>query len=556
MTRKKQSPASPWAKKKAASRSLNPDEEWAANLAARILGDCHPWQRDAVVDQSTLISYLVGRGGAKTTSMRARGMLKSTSIRKGIIVYVANSRQHAEELMWGPLKNACEAYGIMDDMIFLDGKLRMTCKRTGATYRMFGVEDKKDADKLRGQPYDEFQADEVGGMGAELLDYMLEQCVIPRLGERHGSIVIGSTPPPLGRGVFYDATRYGAVNEDGEPIHRPYSERQRPEFKDWIGWSSHAWNMTQVYNLPNARKLYEALVLNWEKALVTKARKKWADDNPVWMREYLGQWAADHTDRVFKYRSHVDGKEWNQWDPFGAHPLEGISALKAAIAALPKDVGTWHYVVAMDAGSRDPFACNVYAFAPADALRRVIHVFCFEKTGMYAKTIAELLIGPDLNHSKPAGVFGVIGWPDATVFDSDQNQIDELGNVYGVRCKKAERKADYKFGAIEGVNGDFIEGRIKVLKGSALEIQLGLLQWKVDEYGMLREDKSQANHSTDTLIIGRIAIAELFDGGAISEEAPNPVYVDPMRLDVGEARESDLDSLLAEPEYDESWGAL
>lgn len=508
------------------------------------------------------MSYCVGRGGTKTTSMRARAILKTTRIRNGLVVYVANSRPQAEELMWGPLKNACEAYGIADEMEFLDGKLRMTCKRTGATYRLFGVEDRKDADKLRGQPFNEFQADEVGGMGAELLDYMLEQCVIPRIGERHGTIVMGSTPPPRLAGVFYDATRLGAVDADGVPIHRPYKDRHRPEFKDWIGWSSHAWNLKQVIEQDGAAERYPALVANWENALRTKKRKKWSDDHPIWMREYLGLWASDHTDHMFRYRPHVDGKPWNQWDPFDGGELEGISMLKAAIAALPKDVGTWHYVVMMDSGSRDPFACNVFAFAPSDPERRILHVFAFERTGMYAKTEAEILIGPDPEKHPGVpngGIFGVIGWPDAVEIDADQKHVDELSNVYGIRAKRAEKKADYKFGAIELVNGDLVEGKIKIIKGSPLEKQLQLLQWKTDEYGMLREDKAQANHSTDTLIYGRNAIAGLFEGGVVADDDDDRPAAPRPSLELETSRDSrsvDFDSLLAEPTWDDDDGDL
>ncbi len=556
MTRKKQSPAAPWAKAKAASRVLTVDEEWSADIRARILADCHPPQLDGALDPSTRISFLVGRGGTKTTTMRVRGMLKTTSIRRGLIVYLATSRAQAEELMWFRLKDMVEAYGLTDEMSFLDGKLRMTCNRTGATYRLFGIEDKRDAEKLRGQPFDEVQFDEVGSWDPGLLEHTIDRCVAPRIGERKGTILIGGTPPPFQRGPFYDATRHGAVDQDGIPLHRPYKDRERPEFANWLRWSSHSWTLKDVVDLPEAAERYPALVANWEEALREKVRKGYGDDHPVWMREFLGLWATDHTDRIFKYRPHVDGKEWNQWDPYPGLELEGISALRAAIAALPGDVGTWHYVVAMDAGSKDPFACNVFAFAPADTLRRMFHVFCFEKTGMYGKLIAELLIGSELDHGKPAGIYGIIGWPDAVEFDSDQAQIDELGNVYGVRCKKAERKADYKFGAIELVNGDLIEGKIKILKGSPLEIQLSQLQWKPDEYGMMREDKAQANHSSDCIVYGRKALANLFDSGAITQEAARPVYVDPMGLDKGEDQSSNLDSLLAEPDYDDSWGTL
>jgi hypothetical protein len=549
VTRRKDSPAKPWAKAKASARVLSPNEEWARQLDERILGDCHPWQLDAVTDPSSRISLLIGRGGAKTTTMRARGLRKTARIQRGIVVYCATSRAQAEELMWFKLKDTCEAYGVMDDYSFLDGKLRMTCNRTGATYRLFGIEDKRDAEKLRGQPFDEVQLDECGSWDGQLLEHVIDRVVAPRLGERKGALVIGGTPPPFQRGPFYDATRLGSDQ------HRPYSLRDRADFANWIRWSSHAWSLEDVFKLPDSRRRYPALVANWEEALIQKQRRGWADDNPIWMREHLGLWSADQTDRVFgSYRPHVDGKEWNQWDPLNGRTLEGLPALQAAIAALPQDVGTWHYVWVIDSGgTRDPYAINCFAFAPADKLRRIFHVFSLERMSLYGRTIAEMLIGPDLNATRPGGLFGVTGWPDAMEMDGEQSLLDELGNVYGIRCKKAEKKADYKYGAIELVNGDFVEGRIKIMKGSPLEQQIQQLQWKPDEYGMLREDKAQANHSTDCLVYGRRALANLFESGTVADEAPVRQVIDPALTHPhrdADPDESSYDSLLAEPSYD------
>jgi hypothetical protein len=296
----------------------------------------------------------------------------------------------------------------------------------------------------------------------------------------------------------------------------------------------------------------------WDEALIEKAEKGWSDDHPTWLREYCGKWSADNTATVFRYRPHLDGQAWNEWDPFGDRPLDGLAALKVALEALPKNVGEWRHVVSMDMGSRDPFALNVYSFAPRDPRRRIVHTFAFERQGMYARPIAEMLIGPELDHQKLGGIVGLIGWPDGMVIDADQNTIDELSNVYGIRCRKADRNRDYKYGAVELVNGDLVDGRIWIIKGSPLARQIAVLQWKPDEFGNPREDKAQANHSTDTLIHGRKLIAHLFDTGTVAQEtkAIAPVYVDPMGLDgVGEdPGEEDPGYTEADPEYGDSWG--
>jgi hypothetical protein len=97
------------------------------------------------------------------------------------------------------------------------------------------------------------------------------------------------------------------------------------------------------------------------------------------------------------------------------------------------------------------------------------------------------------------------------VVDADPNFILEMANTHGIRFKKAEKKPEYKHGAIELVNGDLVEGRILIIKGSPLDKQIRVLQWKIDEHGNPREDKAQANHSTDCLIYGRREIAYQFE---------------------------------------------
>lgn len=516
--------AKPWSKTKLKRRDLSPDVEWALAIRDRILASCHPFQRDAVEDPARFFTWLVGRGGGKTTAFKAKLLIGLTSVYRGRFVYIAPTLGMATELLWDPLKDTVaqlEGLGLLapGDFEFKEIGKRVTCRRTGATLRLVGADDNRELDKLRGQPFDGVAVDEAALFPPDMQERLAERIIIPRLGERNGWLGFASTPGHVLRGLFYEASRLGSK------IHRPYSDRHKPEYANWRRWSSHAWSLKSVAELPDAEKLYPAIVANWRDALQKKADENISDDNPIWKRERLGLWAQDDTDMVFKYRPHdAAGAPFNQWDP--APGLTELAQLKEAIRKLPKDVGPWHFVVPGDMGTADPFALNVFAFAPADPRRRIFHVMAYERVGMYAKPIAELLLGEQLSLDTPAGIFGVIGWPDGLVLDADLALIEELANVYGVRFLKAERKIDYKFGAIELVNGDFYDGRIFIIKGSPLEQQLLQLQWTTDDFsGRQREHKAQANHSTDTLIYGRRIIAHLFEVGVAvpppaEEEAP------------------------------------
>lgn len=524
MPRKKKTPgerAAPHSRKKASRRDraaavLDEDAEWAAAVGERLLADCHDYQRDAVLDPGRRVSYLVGRGGGKTTTMRVRALRKITSIKRARVIYAATSGPEAERLNWEPLKQLIDQLGLNDEFTFNETKLRCTCRRTGGTYQLIGLDDKKEVNKWRGQPFNEVQIDEAASHDRELLTLFIERAVGPRLGERGGCIVLGGTPGHILAGLFYDATR--PAGED----HRPYALRDSEEYAGWIKWSSHAWNMIQILALPRAEERYPALIANWNEALIEKASKGWTDQNPVWMREYLGLWAADVALAMYQYLArHDDGTPCNMWDPLGDDKLEGVAMLKRAIERLPDEFDDWMFAYGFDMGSRDPFACNVAAFSPSDPRRRYFHVLSFERRKMHAKLIAELLVGAEAVKVVMAGgvftdlggLFGLTGWPVAMVADMahlGEAVIDELASVYGIRIEAADKND--KYGAVEVVNGDFVDERTLVIKGSILEHQFLTLQWKPDEYGQLKEDKGAANHSADAWVYIRVKIGAMFGG--------------------------------------------
>lgn len=509
--------AAPHSKVTADRRVLSPDERWAAEISERILADCHVYQRDAVEDPSRRISILAGRFGAKTTTLRARAALKLTSMRRADLLYLATTKPQARELNWEPLQDMNEFYGL--ELRFNKSDMVATCTRTGSRYVMGGMEDDADVERYRGKTRQEMQIDETASHDPVRLAKLTERTGGPRA---HVIVEAGS-PGYVPRGEFYDATRTsGGTNAR-------YSDRNKEGYKPAY-WSSHWWNAKMVAELPRARERYPAIVDLWDKALIEKAKKVWADDNPNWLREYIGLWVSDDTGRVFLYKAvKADtGEPWNQWDPFDGQPLEGIQALTASVAKL-KAMGVWplRFVVPADMGSSDPFACCPLAFSPRDSLRRVWQVMGFERKGMYPRTIAELLIGPEaverVIRGQPiepyGGVFGVTGWPDGMVFDSDQATIDELAKVYGIRFLKAVRDPGAKAGSIALVNGDLVDGpRFFAIKGSEMEQQMEQLQWREDQFGRVKEDPRQANHSSDTAVYGRRLIATLFESGAVEQE--------------------------------------
>lgn len=555
--------AAPHDRAKLERRVLSPDQRWAGEIREHILEDSHPFQHDAIEDPSRRVSILAGRGAAKTTAKRCRAAIKATSIRGAQIVYFATTKPQAKIIYWDKLQEMNEHYGL--ELRFKESDQTATCARTGGVITMTGMEDDSDIERWRGTALNEVQVDEAASHDHARVERLIDRIVGPRLGERNGCVVLGGTPGHILKGEFYDATR------PGSPHHSPYADRGKPGYERRY-WSSHHWTAKMVYELPDAARRYPAIVANWIEALKEKAEKQWSDDNPIWLREYLAQWASDETNMVFRYRPFdADGvTPWNQWDPFGDYKLEGIQQLDAAIKALhAMGYQDLRFVYGGDMGSALPYALNIFAFSPKDPKRRIWHVMAFERTRMYARPIAELHMGPAATEralrSEPSephdGALGLTGWPDGAVMDSDQATIDELSNTYGLTYKKAERNPHYKRGAIELVNGDLVDGRIQVIKGSPLEQQLQSVQWRENRFGHVEEDQRQASHSTDTLVYSRKLIAGLFEAGVVEQEATSTPqgHRPPARHDdphAGISSQSQSGGLHVPLHYRDPWGNL
>ncbi len=441
-------------------------------------------------------------------------------------VYIALTRLHAEDLLWGPLKDMLEALGMTTEngqVTYNESKLKCTFSN-GSTLQLYGADNKREVEKLRGKPFHEVQIDEAASHDPALLANLIERIIEPRLGDYNGRLVLYGTPSQILRGLFYDATR------PSSPLHRPFGSPVEDD-EEWLGWSSHAW--TLLDGVP----YIEALASLWKRALRKKKKELWSDANPIWRREYLGLWAADDTLNIFTFCELLgaedsrgpEGSPWNIWEPERVGPMR--------VAKLPKGRVDWLFGLGADMGAGDPFALHAFAVSPTDPTRTLYHVYEFESATdakMYSKRIAELLFGGDdgktkpwPNYTTPQGVLGALGaWPVGAMADMaalGDNILEEIKNVYGFTFEGAPRAPGDKMAAIELFNGDLVDGRIKIMKGSKLAEQLAALQWLRDEHGKLAFDKAQANHSADAAVYARPALVTLFQNDA-PPEVPKPFF--------------------------------
>ena len=494
-------------------------------LVARLLKACHPKQRDFALDAALLICACLGRGCGKTTVARVKFLIQMLRTPKSECLFIATTRGQAEKFMWGPLKDLLDQLEVPAK--FSEQKLVCTLLHNGSKLYLVGADNKAEIEKLRGLPFHLVGIDEAASYNNSLLENLFYRVIEPRLGDYDGALFMFGTPGHILAGLFYELTRGGSEMskswEDGDE-----------EF-----WSFHRWT------LQDGAKTIPAMAKLWKRALRNKRINNWSDDHPIWRREYLGFWAADDTENVFKYRAYLDdGAQWNQWDPKKNH---------LGFAILPEEFKEWAYSYGMDFGSKDPFALTIFAWSPQDPSKTLYHVFEFNQPGMYANTISKLLIGEDLDAKDPGGCIGHTGWPAAMVVDTahlGDAFMEEMATIYGIRLLPAKKKD--KHDAIELFNGDLIDGRIKVIKGSELATQLLTLQWSVDDYGFLKENKAQRNDQSDSAIYARREASHLLaeepgPGSPYFPERPDMMEV-PIVAEVDD--EDDFGDMLDDNQYD------
>lgn len=493
--------------------------KWVA-LIERLVEECHPDQRAAVLDESMMVAFIVGRGGGKSFAMIVRflrRMIRRTGAR---CFYVAKTKDHARDVIWADLRIIVRKLGFVEDVdvVYNQTKLSMTFTCNGSTLKLVGADKQHDIDKLRGPTYAEIGIDEMGAQLDKVVRYLIEEVVGPRL---VGAICLAGTAGKQPMGLWYDVTGPKSA------VGRLYSERdETPE----LLWSVHRWSLQEAIDATRDRPIPLLLeLLDAQQRYI--AKNGWSDDNPKKRREIDAEWVQDATESIYQYKPDLC-----TWDPPRDGPLH--------LAKLPEQFKEWVHVVALDLGSADPTSINVLATALDDKSCTIYHRYGYDKKALYAKPIAQLLLGEHRDHAQPEGIIGAIGrWPNGMCADAahlGQAVLDELGDVYGIAIEPAIKGWHYKLGAIEVLKGDFHEGRFKVLKGSTMETQLTKLQWGLNTRGELVEPRGPRNDAADCAVYGRQLIAEFMTArGEVPEadEEPGAVAAPTRRGDLAEQAE-------------------
>lgn len=419
--------------------------------------------------------------------------------------YIAPTLKHARKLLWAPLRKLSRELSLGLDFHKTDATI--TWPNEGALW-LAGADNEESLAAMLGHAPSLVFVDEAASFGLEHLVYLLDEVIEPSLMDNDGTLVLLSTPGNILAGRYYEITGpHGTLItsfEDGRrSMARPFGERRKAQWKgvSWE-WSLHTWALKDNTARPDL----------WKKALALKKKKGWSDKNPVWRRQYLGEWTeADPRLRTFLYDEARDA-----WEP---------ERNEHGFAVLPPG-HVWRFLVGLDQGSSDPFAIQVAAYSLTSDL--LLHCFEWETQRI---TVGELAL--KLNHI--AEMCG--GWENVEEVVSDHGQLGDviLGTLleaHGIFVEPADKKN--KLDHIELTNGELQDGRAKILKGSRLALEMGRLQNDPKRPG---KTTGGANNNTDAYLYLAHRARDKNTGRVAADKTPAEK--------IAEQRQAEIDAFIA-----------
>lgn len=230
-----------------------------------------PQQDEFVRDSSQFVAALCTRRAGKSTGLGRRFKRTMDQYPGSLTRYLALTRDSAKDIMWNALQELNEANSW--NCRFIESTLTMIAPNE-SRLRLYGADMKNFIRRLRGAKTAANAIDEAQEFSDSVLLDLVDNILTPSMADYENSwLAVTGTPGPIPRGFFYDVSE-GLSG----------------------GYSVHRWSLYQNPYLPSAQEFVDKL----------KARKKWTDSNPTYLREYKGLWVLDVDSLLVRYSEHIN----------------------------------------------------------------------------------------------------------------------------------------------------------------------------------------------------------------------------------------------------------
>lgn len=333
------------------------------------------------------------------------------------MVYIHHTRDLAVEQFGAPLREWLDVRRVQ--YAATDRPFVVTFGN-GARIFVRACEDIGDVGKFRGDQWDEVFIDEVQEHDETVLSALIDQSIMPSLGDRHGCLSIGGTPPDAGPvGYFYDR----------------FSEASAQSAQGATAWTPWHWDVMANPHYPHA-----------ELAELCRARNI-GPGHPIYEREFRGRFVADAGLLVYEYQR---GRN----DVAGPH-VGGAE---------------WRYAMGVDLGFSDNDAIVVFGWRRDDGARELHEVWAFQRNHQDVDQLAEIY-RQAVQRWKPVVVVGDTGGHGAVkVLKSLESRL----GGYPIEPKPSSVND-----SVAIMNDDFRSGRLKLDPSGELARDCLRVVWKV-----------------------------------------------------------------------------
>lgn len=400
----------------------------------------HAKQLKAILDPEKRIAIIGGRRGGKTQSVKYKMKDIADKYPGGKILYIAKTRIYAKELMWEELINF---FGVELNEIRKSNEVSQKIwLKNGAQIWLGGCKDNNEISKFRGHKYVWAFIDEAQDIKKYILEPLLLEVLEYALMDYQGGLWLTGTPNASCSGVFKEACH-------GESFYRDYVH--------------HHWT---IYDNPYIQQSAQKTA---DELLADICRKQGVSvTEPKIQREFLGKWVKSTDNLVYQFNYNVN-----------------------VVDELPSG-HEWRYVMGVDLGLKDGDAIVILAYS-----RSCPDLFIIEEWKKTGNSVTDLAKKIKEYDSK---------------YKIEKKVMDEggLGAKIGEELRKHHSiiieatKKTTKFGFIKLMNDDFIQGKIKLIKGKTSFLIDEYENLLVDQLGensmVMKEDKRFENHLTDAAL--------------------------------------------------------
>ena len=459
---------------------------------AAIFAQLFPKQQNVITDPYRTKSLLCPRRSGKTHTAISAALMKCLEKPDANVVIITLTLGTAKKLYWKAILQFDTQYdlGLQDDN--RKGGVHATNGTAtfdnGSSIHLVGAQKVAEIEKLRGGSYDLVIIDECKSFSPYVLRELIDDVLDPALMDRRGTLLLIGTPGSILAGPFFEATSPTFKNDANDPITRSYDDPgpfwTEKERRRWPQWSFHSFNQSHNIHCPEL----------WEDALKKKYTKRWKDDHPTWVREYLGKWVNSGDEMVYAYARLLSDDVGQQCR---AHFYPDYDSEATNKHGLPT-AHEWKYILGIDMGFEDDTAIVVCAYS--ETLRAMFLVYEFKKTHMRPNEIGQRL------QQLQRDFDGKIEVMIADTGNLAKMLVADLNERFDLYLKPAEKKN--KLDYIELFNADLHSGLIKFRAESELAKEMLELTWDLRDStkeqmaraGKLKETRNKPNHLCDAIL--------------------------------------------------------